>query len=150
MKKLLILSLHFLQTTQSYSQEKKAVFKYSPQKSNLENFNAAEKSTTVETKNNSSLKFFTGTRKFCDGLDTWYYLVTITNSSIVLKSFPDTKNDYYKEKSKPKDIIKGIIKDGEIITDDPPEYLINRFKHEGDFLYEVNIEGEYNKYKECK
>ncbi|OJW30412.1 MAG: hypothetical protein BGO54_13325 [Sphingobacteriales bacterium 46-32] len=93
---------------------------------------------------------FTGTKIFCDELQGWKYEVTIKNDSITLKLFPGSANDLYKNKSKSIEIIKGIFSNGKIVTKDLPEYLTNRFKYENGILYEVNNEGDYNDYSECK
>lgn len=93
---------------------------------------------------------FTGTKTFCDELQGWKYEVTIKNDSITLKLFPGSANSHYKNKSKPIEIIKGIIVNGKIITKDSPEYLTNRFKCTNGILYEVNNEGDYNDFPECK
>lgn len=107
---------------------------------------------TASSKNNTFKKevFFSGTKKFCDSLDAWYYTVTIKSDSIILKSLPGKKNTYYKDKAKPVEIISGIIKNGKIITRGDPKYLTSRFKFENGMLYEMNNEGEYNEYYECK
>jgi hypothetical protein len=99
-------------------------------------------------KNNSG--WFTGTRKFCEEGDYWYYLVTISNNSIILVSYPGTKNDHYKNKDQALYKIEGHIVGNKIITNDPPEYRVPRFKYENGILYELNNEGEYNDYKECE
>lgn len=112
--------------------------------------NNKEQTTANGQSNTQKLIFFTGTRKFCEELNIWYYLVTIKKDSIILKAYPGKENTARKDKSKPIEIIKGIIKNGKIITKDPPEYLTNRFKFEDGILYEVNNEGEYNDYHECK
>lgn len=101
----------------------------------------------ISGQNSSSL--FQGTKKFCDDTNSWYYLVTISQNSITLKSFPGSENSAYSDKSKPKEIVKGIIKDGKIVTKDASEYLTNRFKFEDGVLSEVNNEGSFNDYKEC-
>jgi hypothetical protein len=97
----------------------------------------------------SSSQFFIGTKKFSDEDQLWYYKVTIEESKIRLQLFAGEKNTYYKNKTIPNETINGIIKDGKIITKDPPEYKTNRFKFENGVLYEVNNEGGYNEYKEC-
>ena len=95
-------------------------------------------------------KIFNGTRSFCDVEKSWKYEVTIKNDSIILKLFPGSANTYYKDKSKPKEVIKGIVTNGKIITKDSEEYLTNRFKYQNGILYEINNEGEYNDFSECK
>ena len=91
-----------------------------------------------------------GTKIFCDAEKIWKYEVTIKNDSITLKLFPGSANSYHKDKNKPVEIIKGIVANGKIITKDSSEYLTNRFKYENDILYEVNNEGDYNDFPECK
>jgi TonB family protein len=93
---------------------------------------------------------FTGTNKFCDKDGTWYYKVSIAGNNITLQSYPGENNTLYKNKMKPIEVIHGVIRDGKIITKDPPQYKTNRFKFENGVLYEVNDEGEYNEYSECK
>jgi hypothetical protein len=95
-------------------------------------------------------RLFTGTRNFCDPEKSWKYLVTIKNDSITLKLFPGATNNHYQNNSKPIEVIKGIVANGKIITKDSPEYLTNRFRYEDGILYEVNNEGDYNNYPECK
>lgn len=113
---------------------------------------ATERKDVYNTKNTkiNESKFFIGTKRFCDGLGGWVYEVTITNDNILLKLFPGNNNGYHKNKSTPKEVIKGKLEMGKINTNDPPEYLTNRFKFENGTLYEVNNEGGYNSYKECK
>lgn len=106
--------------------------------------------TIGNIRNVTKNQFFNGTKKFCDGLGVWYYLVTVNGTAITLKSYPDKGNTYVKDKSKPSEVIKGKIVNGKIVTKDPPEYLINRFKYENGVLYEMNNEGEYNDYRQCK
>ena len=98
----------------------------------------------------STTGLFNGTKKFCDGVDAWYYLVTLNQNNITLKSFADKKNNYHKNKTSPTEVIKGIIKDGKIITKDASEYLTNRFRFENGILMEINNEGGSNPYTECK
>jgi hypothetical protein len=83
---------------------------------------------------------FQGTRKFTDG-DGWNYVVTINQDKITLKLYPSAKNEFYKDKSKPKRITTGIIKDGEIITKQ------SGYKFENGNLYEENYEGGWNEYR---
>jgi hypothetical protein len=61
--------------------------------------------------------WFTGTKKFCEETDSWYYLVTIKGDSIELKSYPGKSNDYHKDKTKAFESVRGVIRDGKIITD---------------------------------
>jgi len=108
-----------------------------------------ETSPVEERKSVASSNLFSGTKKFCDGLGSWYYLVTINGSNITLKSFADKKNSYHKNKTTPTEVINGVIKDGKIITKDAPEYLTNRFRFENGVLIEINNEGGDNPYTEC-
>jgi hypothetical protein len=98
----------------------------------------------------SNSGWFVGTRKFCEEGDYWYYLVTISDSSITLISYPGTKNDHFKNKSQALYKISGHIEGQKIITNDSPEYRASRFKYENGILYELNNEGGYNDYKECE
>jgi hypothetical protein len=102
------------------------------------------------TKTDSASRLFTGTKNFCDSEKAWRWDVTIKNDSITLKMFAGSANDYHKNKSKPVEVIKGIVLNGKIITKDPPQYLTNRFKFENGILYEMNNEGDYNDFPECK
>lgn len=97
-----------------------------------------------------SISLFTGTKKFCDEGEYWYYLVTISDSSITLISYPGTKNDHFKNKSQALYKINGHIEGNKIITNDPPEYRAPRFKYENGVLYELNNEGGYNDYRVCE
>jgi hypothetical protein len=99
---------------------------------------------------NKRTVWFTGTKKFCDGLGGWYYSVTITGNKITLQLYADKNNTSKKDKVTAKETIVGIVKGGKIITKDDPEYLTNRFKFENGILYEVNDEGGYNEYQQCK
>ena len=125
----------------------------------LESIQVIEKSMTEKDINDrynvknakiNKSKFFTGTKRFCDGLGGWLYEVTISGNNIMLKLFPDENNSYHKDKTQPVEIIKGKLEMGKINTNEPPEYLTNRFKFESGALYEMNNEGEYNEYNECK
>jgi hypothetical protein len=98
----------------------------------------------------SSTHWFTGTKKFCDGQGGWYYKVTIVGDKITLRLYADKDNTYQKDKVNLKETVVGVIRNGKIITKDPPQYLTNRFKFESGVLYEVNDEGGYNEYQECK
>jgi hypothetical protein len=102
------------------------------------------------SKSTSGTRWFTGTKKFCDGVGEWYYKVTITGNKITLQSYADKNNESQKDHTDPVETIHGIIKGKEIITNDPPQYKTNRFKFENGILYEVNDEGEYNEYNECE
>ncbi len=101
-------------------------------------------------------KFFIGKKKFCDGLKTWYYIVTIYEDNISLESYPDLENNSFKNKTKPVEIVKGKII-GNIIKIPRPkncedcgdEYETGRFKFENGVLYDANNEGGYNEYNEC-
>jgi hypothetical protein len=95
-------------------------------------------------------KLFTGTKTFCDAEKVWKYEVTIMGDSIILKLFPGITNNQYKNKTIPREIVRGVVRNSKIVTKDPPEYLTNRFKYEGGILFEVNNEGDYNDYPECK
>ena len=105
-------------------------------------------------KNNSGL--FTGKKKFCEELKAWYYLVTIEKDNIAFELYPGAENDYYKNKTKPVEVVKGKII-GNIIRIPRPEnckdcgdeYETGRFKYKNGVLYEANNEGEYNEYFEC-
>lgn len=108
------------------------------------------KFTRPTQKDSISNRLFIGTKTFCDAEKIWKYEVTIKNDSMNLKLFPGSANSQYKNKSKPIEIIKGIVANGKIITKDSPEYLTNRFKFENGILYEVNNEGDYNDFPECK
>jgi hypothetical protein len=99
---------------------------------------------------NSNSGWFKGERKFCGEGDYWYYLVTISDNNITLISYPGTKNDHFKNKSQALYKISGQIEGNKIITNDSPEYKAPRFKYENRILYELNSEGGYNDYKECK
>jgi hypothetical protein len=101
------------------------------------------------SKNASGTGWFTGTKKFCDGVGGWYYKVTITGNEITLQSYADKMNESHKDHTNPVEKIRGIIKGNEIVTSDPPQYKTNRFKFENGILYEVNNEGDYNEYTEC-
>lgn len=98
----------------------------------------------------TGLVWFTGTKKFCDGLGAWYYKVTIIKNEITLKRYADKKNQYYKNMVTPVETIQGFIQEAKIVTKDTPEYKTNRFKFEEGILYEVNNEGGYNAYQECQ
>jgi hypothetical protein len=94
--------------------------------------------------------WFTGTKKFCEDTDSWYYLVTIKGDSIDLKSYPGKSNNYHKDKTKAFESVRGVIRDGKIVTDrDNFEYK-NLFKYENGVLYQLNEEDEYNEYTECE
>ncbi len=95
-------------------------------------------------------RWFTGTKRFCDGLGEWYYKVTINGNGITLLQYADRKNKLHKDKINPVETIQGIIEANKIITKDAPEYKTNRFKFENGVLYEVNNEGDYNSYQECQ
>lgn len=95
-------------------------------------------------------RWFTGTKRFCDGLGEWYYKMTISGSEITLQQYADRKNKLHKDKINPVETIQGIIEANKIITKDAPEYKTNRFKFENGVLYEVNNEGDYNSYQECQ
>jgi len=105
---------------------------------------------------NDNKKFFTGKKKFCDGLKSWYYIVTIDGDNITFESYPDLENNLHKNKTKPFEVVKGKII-GEIIKIHLPEncedcgqeYETGRFKYENGILYDANIEGGYNDYYEC-
>jgi hypothetical protein len=90
------------------------------------------------------ISWFTGTKMFCDGMELWYYKVTVKNDSITLFSYPGKENVHPLEK------IYGHIEGNKIITNDPPEYKAPRFKYENGILYELNNEGGYNYFKECE
>jgi len=105
--------------------------------------------STTDSIEHSSV-WFSGTKKFCDGLGGWYYKVTITGNEITLQLYADKRNKRQKDKNKPVEIINGIIQDGKIVTKAPPEYKTNRFKFEDGVLYEVNNEGGLSDYQECK
>lgn len=87
--------------------------------------------------------FFSGTKKFCDGLNMSYYFVSINKDNIVIKC-------YVENETKPYETIIGKIKDDKIITQDSPLYPLNRFKYENGNFYEFNNEGDYNENKECE
>ncbi|MBN8672820.1 MAG: hypothetical protein J0L56_01735 [Chitinophagales bacterium] len=108
------------------------------------------KFTPPTQKDSISKRLFSGTRSFCDVERIWQYEVTIKGDSITLKLFPGSANSSFKNKSKPRETINGIVVNGKIVTKDSPEYLNNRFKYENGILYEVNNEGDYNDYPECK
>lgn len=109
----------------------------------------------TKSKKEESSTFFTGKKKFCDGL-AWYYVVNIENDNIIFESYPDTKNEYHKNKTKPVEVIKGKII-GDIIKIPRPEncedcgdeYETGRFKYKNGILYDANIEGGYNEYYDC-
>jgi hypothetical protein len=98
----------------------------------------------------SNSGWFAGERKFCGEGDYWYYLVTISDSSITLISYPGTKNDHFKNKNQALYKISGRIEGYKIITNDSPEYKAPRFKYENGILYELNNEGKYIDYRECE
>lgn len=103
---------------------------------------------------NESLKatldnFFLGTKVFCDETNDWKYAVSINDNKIKIVSYPGSNNSYYKNKSKPLEIVNGIIKNGKIVTKDAPEYLTNRFSYANGVFSEVNNEGGFNNYVKC-
>lgn len=108
------------------------------------------KFTPPTPKDSISKRLFTGTKIFCDEEKIWKYEVTIKGDSITLKLFPGSANSYHKNKSIPNKVIRGIVVKGKIVTKDPREYLTIRFKYENGILYEVNNEGNYNDFPECK
>lgn len=102
---------------------------------------------TLPKKDNT--KFFNGTRKFCEELNIWYYEVSINEDLVTIKCFPGEANSSYNS-SKPVEVVKGKILDGQIVTNDPPEYLTNRYKYKNGIFYVVNSEDGYNEYYYCK
>lgn len=87
-----------------------------------------------------SSDYFSGTRKFTDG-DGWNYVVTINQDKVTIKLFPSAKNEFYKDKTKPKKVITGSIVDDKIVTS------VSRFKYEYGSFYEMNDEGGWNEYR---
>ncbi|WP_207516105.1 hypothetical protein [Longitalea luteola] len=94
--------------------------------------------------------WFTGTKKFCEEGEFWYYIVTISDNSITLISYPGAKNDHFKNKSQAIFTVYGHIEGNKIITSDSSEYKAPRFKYENGILYELNNERGYTDYKECE
>jgi hypothetical protein len=100
---------------------------------------------------NTTLKSVT--KKYCDGLNAWYYLVTINQSKITMKCFADKKNNYHKNKTIPTRIYVGNIIDGEIKIKGKNEGAL--FKLKNNVLYDYNVEGggedgNANEYTLCK
>lgn len=94
--------------------------------------------------------FFSGTKTFCDGFDAWRIEVYISGNNISIKIFPDPKNPNFDSPSEAVETVNGKIENGKIVTNDPPEYLTNRYRYENSVLYEKNNEGGENEYRECK
>lgn len=92
-------------------------------------------------------KFFQGTKRFSDG-EAWDIVVTINKSLITLKTYPNAKNTYHKDKSKPTEINTGYIKDEIIYIKWKNGYDSTSLKIEDGVLYEANNEGYWNVYKE--
>jgi hypothetical protein len=94
------------------------------------------KKIDISQKNNLSN---TNTKKYCDGLDAWYYLVTINQNKIIMKCFADKKNKYHKNKTTPTKIYVGTIINGEIIISGKNKDAL--FKLKDNKLYDYNVEG---------
>jgi hypothetical protein len=93
---------------------------------------------------------FTGLKFFCDDDAMWSYYVSVFGDEIILRLLPGRNNNQYPEKYKALSRIKGKVVKGRIDTDDPPEYLTDRFKFEDGKLLEVNNDGGYTVFSECE
>jgi hypothetical protein len=96
-------------------------------------------------------KLFTGSKKFCDDEDNWYYVVTVEDNKITLKSFAGSNNKAYQDKSTPKDIIKGeITSDNTILTINEDGQMVQIYRYKNGNLYERGYEGVASIFHECK
>ena len=93
---------------------------------------------------------FQGTKSFCSEDDRWSYNVTILKDSVTLKLYPGKNNNYFKDKTEVREIIKGVMVNYAIVTNKYVHYLDARLKFENDKLLEKNDEGRYNEFEECR
>ena len=110
--------------------------------------NSTEKSSIpVKTYN----VFFQGIKKFCDTFDdSWESVVTINRDEISIKIYPGENNSYHKNKTEVFRSAIGKIMNGKIFIKKGTKYIPDLYKFENGILYEMNDEGTYNDYKQCK
>ena len=103
-----------------------------------------KKQEEVESKE-SRTTFFTGTKKFTDG-KAWDYVVTVgREGSVTLKLYPNAKNTYYKDKTKPREVITGKLQDGFVTISSGK--ASETFYFEDGKLLVSNNEGGWNEYR---
>lgn len=89
--------------------------------------------------------FFAEERRYINEFRAWEYKVQITDNRITLKSYPGQNNEYHSDKSKAIDSYTGTIdNNGKINISGNQEGI--EFKFVKEDLYQMNYEGEWNKY----
>jgi len=91
-----------------------------------------------------------GTVKYCDIDGMWYLVVKIEGKSIIIEEYAGEKNNYYEDKTLPKDINKGEIAERNVIlTKDEEGELKELYKISKGVLYAAAYEGTKNVYQQC-